>query len=52
MCSIPSALDAWAPGQRDTINVVLRRAVAAHGERIYLDIAGQTHTYAQMWHQV
>lgn len=44
--------DAWTPGHPDTINDVLRRAVAAHGDRVFLDIGGETHTYAQMWRQV
>ncbi|MDB5869805.1 MAG: uncharacterized protein JWP96_2137 [Polaromonas sp.] len=44
--------DAWTARPTDTINAVFRRAVATHGERIYLDVLGECHSYAQTWHQV
>jgi crotonobetaine/carnitine-CoA ligase len=44
--------DGWAVGTPDTINAVLRRSVAQHGERIYLDVVGDRRTYAQTWHEV
>ncbi len=44
--------DAWANGPTDTVNAVFRRAVTAHGGRIYLDVLGECHTYAQTWHEV
>jgi crotonobetaine/carnitine-CoA ligase len=44
--------DAWTVGPTDTINRVFRRAVAAHGDRIFLDVLGDQRSYAQTWHEV
>jgi len=44
-----AAPDAWAAGQLDTINAVFRRAVAAHGARVFLDVLGEQHSYTQTW---
>ena len=37
----------WRTGPRDTPVAALRRAVAAHPEKIFLDFSGETHTYVQ-----
>lgn len=38
----------WTAGQADTINDALRRAVAAHGERLFLDVLGERYSYADL----
>lgn len=38
----------WSAGQADTINDALRRAVAAHGERLFLDVLGERYSYADL----
>jgi len=37
----------WRTGPRDTPIAALRRAVAAHPEKIFLDFSGETHTYGE-----
>ena len=37
----------WRTGPRDTPVAALRRAVAAHPDKIFLDFSGETHTYVQ-----
>lgn len=38
----------WSTGEEDTVNAVLRRAVAQYGERQYLDFLGDTYSYKDM----
>ncbi len=44
--------DAWAAGPLDTVNAALRRAVATHADRVFLDVLGDCYSYAQTWHEV
>ena len=37
----------WRTGPRDTPVAALRRAVAAHPDKIFLDFSGETHTYVE-----
>src|SRR5690606_1322128 len=37
----------WRTGLRDTPIAALRRAVAAHPDKIFLDFSGETHTYEE-----
>ena len=39
----------WTPGQSDTVTAVLCRAVDQTPDKVFLDFAGQTHTYSQVW---
>jgi carnitine-CoA ligase len=39
----------WAPGQADTVTAVLARAVEESPDKVFLDFAGQTYTYAEVW---
>jgi len=49
--------DAWAAGPShpassfDTVVDVFRRAVAAHADRIFLDVLGEQFSYAQTWRE-
>lgn len=45
----PSAPPVWAPGQADTVTAVLSRAVQQSPDKVFLDFAGQTYTYLQVW---
>ncbi|HDZ57840.1 MAG TPA: ATP-dependent acyl-CoA ligase [Pseudomonas xinjiangensis] len=38
----------WSTGEEDTINAVLRRAVAQHGDKQYMDFLGATCSYQDM----
>ncbi|EIK95780.1 putative AMP-dependent synthetase and ligase [Pseudomonas sp. M47T1] len=35
----------WSAGDQDTINAVLRRAVSAYGDRIFLDFLGEQYSF-------
>jgi carnitine-CoA ligase len=39
----------WAPGQLDTVTAVLSRAVEQSPDKVFLDFAGETYTYSQVW---
>ncbi len=39
----------WAPGQSDTVTAVLARAVEESPDKVFLDFAGQTYTYSEVW---
>jgi len=38
----------WSAGQQDTVNAVVRRAVEAHADRLFLEFQGRSYTYGQM----
>ena len=39
----------WAPGHADTITAVLSRAMKRSPDEAFLDFAGATYTYSQVW---
>lgn len=39
----------WAPGQADTVIGVLSRAVERSPAKVFLDFAGESYTYSQVW---
>lgn len=39
----------WAPGQPDTVIAVLSRAVERSPDKVFLDFAGESYTYSQVW---
>jgi len=39
----------WAAGHPDTVTAVLSRAVEQSPDKVFLDFAGDTYTYAQVW---
>ncbi|MEB3071495.1 AMP-binding protein [[Mycobacterium] vasticus] len=39
----------WAAGQSDTVVAVLARAVDQAADTVFLDFAGETYTYIQIW---
>jgi crotonobetaine/carnitine-CoA ligase len=39
----------WSAGHTDTVTQVLSRAVEQSPDKIFLDFAGETYTYAQVW---
>ena len=39
----------WAPGQAGTVTAVLSRAVEQSPGKVFLDFAGETYTYSQIW---
>src|SRR6185312_10110798 len=47
--SAPSDAPVWAPGQADTVTTVLARALEKSSDKVFLDFAGETYTYSQVW---
>jgi crotonobetaine/carnitine-CoA ligase len=43
------AAPVWAPGHSDTVTAVLSRAVEQSPDKLFLDFAGERHTYSQVW---
>jgi carnitine-CoA ligase len=39
----------WTPGQAGTVTAVLSRAVEQSPDKVFLDFAGETYTYSQVW---
>lgn len=39
----------WSPTRTDTVTAVLARAAEESPDKVYLDFAGDTYTYAQVW---
>src|SRR5579864_6936320 len=42
------APEVWKVAEQDTINAVLRRAVAEHGERIFLEFLGEEYSFVDL----
>ena len=42
------ALPGWSVGQMDTVNDVVRRAAREHGDRQFLDVQGDTYSFADI----
>ncbi|HBP0077464.1 AMP-binding protein [Pseudomonas aeruginosa] len=42
------ALPGWSVGQMDTVNDVVRRAAREHGDRQFLDVLGDTYSFADI----
>jgi crotonobetaine/carnitine-CoA ligase len=47
--SAQSGAPVWAPGRADTVTTVLARAVEQSPDKVFLDFAGETYTYAEVW---
>ena len=45
----PDAPPVWTPGQADTVTAVLSRAVEESPDKAFLDFAGQTYSYSEVW---
>lgn len=46
--NIKAVIPAWSPGQQDTINAVLRRAVEDFPARTFIEFMGEKYTYAEV----